>query len=64
MFNIGPINYNNNNYTLVKKNRKVTPTNGISKTKSNKNKNNDNNNDNSSDFSEFLEEEIKKEKRR
>ena len=59
MFYINPIGYNGSNYHLVKKNKKVTPINEVSKV-SNKNRNNSDSH--SSSFKEILEEEIQKQK--
>lgn len=56
MFNINPINFNQNNYHLVKRNEKVKPVNKAS--------NDRNNHSNSSDFKEVLEEELKKQKKK
>lgn len=57
MFNIWPINYNNNDYHLVRTNNKVTPVNDVSKV-------NNNRSNNDSSFGRNLDEEIQKIKRK
>jgi len=53
MLNIGPINYNNSNYRVVRTNKKVTPVSGTNSDRSNSDSN-------SSEFERILQEEIQK----
>lgn len=57
MINIGPINYNNSNYRVVRTNNKVTPVSSVDKI------NNDRSN-NDSNFGRNLDEEIYKLKKK
>lgn len=58
MFSIGPIDYNKNNYHLVRNSKKVRPIDKIDNVSSNRS----NSNSDSSEFQKCLEEEIRKQK--
>lgn len=63
MFHIGPINYRNNDYSLIKKKDNVQPIAAVSNNQD-KNGSMNKNNSNSSSFKEILEEEIQKKKQK
>lgn len=63
MLHIGPINYRDNNYFLVKRKDKVKPITAVLNNQD-KNGSMEKNNSNSSSFKEILEEEIQKKKQK